>query len=128
MQQIPGLYMLQSDERGRGMYCQNDISKGDLIEICPVIAIPKRELPVIHKTVLHDYYFLWGEQMDQCAIALGYGSIYNHEVHCNADFHLDIDNNTIDIIALSDIPAHTEITLNYHGEYGDESKLWFEVR
>lgn len=128
MQQIPGLYMLDSEERGRGMYCINDISEGDLIEVCPVLIIPKCELPIIHKTTLHDYYFLWGEDMDQCVIALGYGSIYNHEVECNADFHLDMPNKTIDIIAISDIPAHTEITLNYHGEYGDETELWFEVR
>ena len=125
MHQVPGLYITDLADKGRGVFTANDIASGDLIEICPVIVIPKSELPVIHKTCLHDYYFLWGEDMEQCAIALGFGSLYNHAVHPNADFILDIDANTIDIVAIADIPAGSEITLNYHGESGDDSPLWF---
>jgi len=125
MHQIPGLYILDSIQKGRGVYTSIDINEGDTIEICPVIVISKTELPIIHKTVLHDYYFLWGEQMDECAIALGFGSLYNHEVHPNANFILDLDSNTIDIEAIKKIPAGSEITLNYHGEPGDSGTLWF---
>ncbi len=125
MHQIPGLYIADSDDKGRGVFTSIDISAGDTIEICPVIAIPKAQLPIIHKTILHDYYFLWGEDMDECAIALGFGSLYNHEVHCNANFILDLENHTIDIVAIKDIPSGSEITLNYHGEPGDEEPLWF---
>jgi len=102
-----------------------DINEGDTIEICPVVIIPKSELPIIHKTVLHDYYFLWGEQMDACAIALGFGSLYNHAIHPNANFILDLENKTIDIQAIKSISAGSEITINYHGEPGDEEPLWF---
>ncbi len=122
MHQVPGLYITELADKGRGVFTANDIASGDLIEICPVIVIPKSELPIIHKTCLHDYYFLWGEQ---CVIALGFGSLYNHAIHPNADFILDIDANTIDIVAIKDIPAGSEITLNYHGEAGDDSPLWF---
>ncbi|MBK8626333.1 MAG: SET domain-containing protein-lysine N-methyltransferase [Saprospiraceae bacterium] len=76
----------------------------------------KSQLPIIHKTVLHDYYFLWGEEMDECATALGFGSLYNHAIHPNANFILDLENNTIDVEAIKDISAGAEITLNYHGE------------
>jgi uncharacterized protein len=125
--QVRGLYILELESKGRGVFTSSPISTGDLIEVCPVIVIPKMELPIIHKTILHDYYFLWGEQMDDCAIALGYGSIYNHTTHANADFILDLENNTIDIVAIKDISPGTEITINYHGETGDESPLWFEI-
>lgn len=125
MNQIPGLYIQEDPTKDRAVFTSGDISQGDLIEICPVIIIPKAQLPIIHKTCLHDYYFLWGKNMDDCAIALGFGSLYNHAVHPNADFILDMEDRTIDIVALTDIPAGTEITINYHGEPGDNNPLWF---
>jgi hypothetical protein len=125
MQRIESLYIADTETKGRGVFTAANISKGDIIEVCPIIKIPRRELPIIHKTVLHDYYFLWGEDLEECAIALGYGSIYNHALYPNANFILDIENNTIDIEAIEDINAGEEITLNYHGEPGDESELWF---
>jgi uncharacterized protein len=125
MHQIPGLYIVDTVARGRGVYTSIDIAEGDIIEICPVIKIPKAQLPIIHKTILHDYYFLWGTNMDECAIALGFGSLYNHELHANANFILDLENDTIDIVAVKNIEAGTEITLNYNGEPGDEGALWF---
>jgi SET domain-containing protein len=124
MHQIPGLYTAHDDQKGRGVYTSIPVSIGDLIEVCPVIVIPKVELPIIHKTILHDYYFLWGEDMDDAAIALGFGSLYNHAIHPNANFILDMEN-TIDIVAILDINPGEEVTINYHGEPGDESVLWF---
>lgn len=126
MSQIPGLYILQDELRGRGVYTAHDINIGDVIEVCHVIVLEKEELPIIHKTTLHDYYFLWGEDMDQCVIALGYGSLYNHELNGNAEFILDFMNNTIDFVAIKQIQAGEEITVNYHGENGDETPLWWE--
>ncbi|MBK7220289.1 MAG: SET domain-containing protein-lysine N-methyltransferase [Saprospiraceae bacterium] len=125
MQRVASLYIASSDDRGRGVFTASPIHEGDIIEVCPVIVIPKRELPIIHKTILHDYYFLWGDKLEDCAIALGYGSMYNHELNPNANFILDLENMTIDIEAIQDIAAGEEITLNYHGEPGDESELWF---
>ncbi|MFZ1749914.1 MAG: SET domain-containing protein [Saprospiraceae bacterium] len=125
MNQIPGLFITNSGDRGRGVFSSIEINEGDLIEVCPVIVIPKSQLPIIHKTVLHDYYFLWGEDMEDCAIALGLGSIYNHEVQPNANFILDMEHRTIDIVAIKTIEPGEEITLNYHGVSGDDEKLWF---
>lgn len=124
MSQIPGLYLLESD-KGRGVYTAMDIPKDALIEICPVIIIPALELPIIHKTTFHDYYFLWGEDQQSAAIALGYGSLYNHAVESNADFITDMTDDTIHIVAIQDIEAGSEICINYHGEHGDARALWF---
>lgn len=125
MQRVPGLYVADTGDKGRGVYTTQDIHSGDLIEICPVIIIPATELPIIHKTVLHDYYFIWGEDPPSCAIALGFGSLYNHEIFPNAEFILDFDNLTIDILAIRDIAAGEEISINYHGASGEEGILWF---
>lgn len=126
MQRIPGIYFAHSEVGGRGVFTSVDIPEGSLIEICPVIVLPKEELPIIHKTRLHDYYFLWGVKQDTCAIALGYGSLYNHAIGSNAHYELNVVEDTIEIIAVKDIKAGEEILVNYNGEPGDAKSLWFE--
>ncbi|HRX27906.1 MAG TPA: SET domain-containing protein [Saprospiraceae bacterium] len=128
MSKISSLFVAHTEDRGKGVYTMEDIKKGEVIEVCHLIIIPKAELPIIHKTVLHDYYFLWGEEMNQAAIALGYGSIYNHKLHPNANFILDFVSDTIEFYAIEDIEAGTEITVNYHGEPGADDELWFNVK
>ena len=128
MSQKPGLYIVNNKEKGRSVYSAYPIQKGDLIEVCHVIELKAFELPIIHKTTLHDYYFLWGADQNACAIALGYGSLYNHSVNGNAEYILDFENKTIDFIALVNIEAGQEITVNYHGENGDKTPLWWEEK
>lgn len=97
-----------------------------MIEICPVIVLPPEQLQLIHNSMLHDYYFLWGPQQDRPAIALGYGSIYNHSYEANANYRFDYDNNTIDFYAVKSIAAGEEITVNYNGDPADPKPVWFD--
>lgn len=125
--QIPGLYYRESPLGGRGVFTAEAIPAGGIIEICPVIFLDPRDTETIHDTHLHDYYFLWGKQGS--AIALGYGSLYNHAAAPNADYGMDFDERTIAFHALWDIAAGEEITINYsQGETGERTELWFEVR
>ena len=126
MHHVPGLHYATTKNKGRGVFTSIDLKEGDTIEICPVILIPKAELPIIHRTFLHDYYFLWGSSMDQCVITLGYGSLYNHATYPNANFILDLEKKTVDIFAIKDIKKGSEITINYHGQPGNRDPLWFE--
>lgn len=124
LQQINGLFVSQGIN-GRGVFCTHDISKGSPIEFCPIIKIPKKEVDVIHNTELHDYYFVWGDNDDEAAIALGYGSLYNHSYKPNADFILDLGNQTVNFFAIKNIKAGKEITINYHGKPEADDELWF---
>ena len=94
MQRLPFLYFGPSPLGGRGVFTARDITPGALIEICPVLVLPAEELAVIHGTRLHDYYFLWGEDQQQCAIALGFGSLYNHASDPNAETVIDYEKET----------------------------------
>lgn len=125
--QIPGLYIGHTDRKGRGVFTAMDIHEGDTIEICPVVVIPALEMPMIHKSCLHDYYFVWDEDKKSGAIALGFGSLYNHEVFPNADFIVDYEQKVIEIVAIRDIKGGSEVTINYHGESGSDEKLWFSM-
>ena len=126
--QIPGLYIYHDENKGRCVYTAFNIKKDDVIEIAPVIVLPPDDLPIIHKTSLHDYYFLWGKDQKECAIALGYGSLYNHAIHPNANYIINLADQNIKIFAIKDIQAGEEITINYEGEPGNSSLQWFEKR
>ena len=125
MQRLASLYIAETTNRGRGVFTAEALHAGDVIEVCPVIIIPKENCPSSTKLYYTITIFCGAKKLDDCAIALGYGSLYNHELHPNANFILDLENLTIDIEAIRDIEAGEEITLNYHGEPGDESELWF---
>jgi uncharacterized protein len=125
MQRLPFLYIGESPLGGRGVFTIEEIPADSLLEICPAIVLSEWDMSQIHKTDLHDYYFLWGEEQNLCAIALGYGSLYNHSYHPNARYLLDFEQNTIDIYAIRDIEAGEEITVNYNGEPDDPSPVWF---
>ena len=124
--QHPGLYLLKNDKKGRSVHSANLIRKGDLIEICPIIKLSKKDLKRIHRTVLFEYYFLWGRKLEKGAIALGYGSLYNHADKPNARFQLDLINDEIHILCKRKISPGQEITISYTDESRSDVKLWFK--
>ena len=127
-QRVPFLFITESNLGGRGVFTGEPLEAGDLIEICPVIVLPEKDLPVIHTTKLHDYYFLWGDDQQQCAIALGYGSLYNHAYEPNARYLLDYEHQTIDFYCIKNIAAGEEITVNYNGEPEVKTLVWFDEK
>jgi SET domain-containing protein len=127
MLHVPGLYIIPSEGRGRGVFTSESLSQGDLIEICPIIKLPDGDLAYIDKTTLYDYYFLWEEEGYRGCIALGYGSIYNHHIKPNSDLLFDYEDSTIKILANQAIEPGEELFIDYTGSgLTKESDLWFE--
>ncbi|MFT5165619.1 MAG: SET domain-containing protein [Saprospiraceae bacterium] len=127
-QRIPHLYIAPSDIDDRGVFSSQPIPKSSIIEICGVIVIPGDEMEYLKKTVLYNYYFDWNEESQSGAIALGYGSLYNHSYEPNTEYVLDYESNTLAFHALRDIEAGEEITINYNGDPDDQDKVWFEIQ
>ncbi len=125
MMHHPDLYISYSEGKGRGVFAGSDIEVDEVIEICPVIVLPSKDKDKIHQTFLHDYYFLWGNKLDQVAIALGYGSLYNHDKNPNATYEYDYEDESITIICKNRILAGAEIFIDYNegGEQGIH--MWF---
>lgn len=128
MMHHPGLFVGPTLDKGKGVFTHTEIHKDDVIEICPVIILSAEEKTIIHGTGLHDYYFLWGEDSDEAAIALGYGSLYNHSSDPNAKFEVDLQNQSINIYCRRDIKAGEEITINYITDHTKGATLWFEEK
>lgn len=127
MQRIPCIYFGPSPIGGRGVFTSETIETDTLIEICPVIVCNEGDLEKIHATRLHDYYFLWGEAETNCAIALGFGSLYNHSNTPNARYLVDEQEALMEIWTIRDIQAGEELTVSYHGDPDHKGPpLWFE--
>ena len=124
-QRHPSLYIADSDLHGRGVFAAEAIDAGQLIEICPVIVLPEKDMALIHQTKLHDYYFLWGESEKDVGIIMGYGSLYNHSYQPNVEYIPDYEGNTLTFYCLKNIEAGEEIFVNYNGTPSDQTPLWF---
>lgn len=122
---LPFLYLQTVEGKGKCIFTAQAIPEGSSIEICPVILLNAADCATIHTTRLHDYYFHWGTEGD-CAIALGFGSIYNHSSQANADYEMLLEDELIGINAIRNIEAGEEITINYMDDGEQKSKLWFE--
>lgn len=124
-----GLYIGSTEAKGRGMYCHEALKADTVIEEAPVIVMTAEDRANLDKTLLHDYIFEWtpeGEEK-QCCMALGNIPIYNHSYASNCEYFMDYETQTMMIKTVRNIDAGEELTINYNGDWNDETKVWFEV-
>lgn len=114
-----------SKGKGRGVFARRQIAEGELIEQAPVLVIPGEEWQHIEQTVLYNYCFSWGSDLQHAALALGCGSLYNHSYQPNAVYIKRVSELVIDFVALRQIAPGEEITINYNGSPGGQAPMWF---
>jgi uncharacterized protein len=125
----PDVNVATSRGRGRGVFALRRFEPGETIEVCPAIALSETDARKLDATGLCDYYFGWGENGMQAAIALGYGSLYNHSISPNAEHRKNFAEGTLSIVAVRPIAAGEEIFIRYEtGKGDDQPAVWFEVR
>jgi SET domain-containing protein len=123
------LIVKQSPSRGRGVFAARRFRVGEVIEVCPVIALSSDDATKLDDTHLYNYYFGWGAENKGAAIALGFGSLYNHSYAPNAAYQKNEADGTISIIAVKPIAPEDEILIKYnYGNAEDDGPLWFEVK
>lgn len=68
-----GLEIRSSPTTGRGVYASKALKAGTVVDISPVLVVPRREYEAgVQDSVFKDYVFSWGKGGDQ-ALALGLG-------------------------------------------------------
>jgi SET domain-containing protein len=107
---------------GRGVFADRPFRTGELIEACPVLVVAAAD--GVRALGLEGYCFEWRD--GELALALGYGSLYNHSRHPNARYDHDHDAGIVSYCALRSIRPGEEITVNYSGEPDGRTKLWFD--
>lgn len=92
-----------------GVCAQRTLAEGEEIEYCPVIIVPRDTH--LYKTPLQYYCYAVPGQPKAYAIALGYGSLYNHSTKPNVRYVWD--DGVLSFIALRDIKVCEELTIDY---------------
>ena len=110
-----------------GVFANTALKKGTLIETCPLILVPIKDLEHIRNTKLYYYYFEYTDK--QLAIMLGYGSLYNHSYTPNAKYIYNYKKKFVKVIAIKPIGKGEEIFFNYNFDPSDKQPLgdWFKT-
>ena len=124
----PDIYIAETEEKGRGVYCLSALKGDRIIEVAPVLVMSDKDRELLDQTLLHDYIFEWTpEGARMCCMALGYVPMYNHSYTSNCEYYMNYEDQTIFIKTVRDIPAGEELTINYNGDWNDSTPVWFEV-
>lgn len=123
----PYLYIEKTLSRGRGIFTRQKIDAEVTVEESPVIVMSAQDRLLLDKTLLHDYIFEWEVNKEQCCMALGYVSIYNHSYESNCEYFMDFEKQTIRIKTIRTIAKGEELTINYNGDWNNEKRIWFDA-
>lgn len=117
----------------RGVYARRQIAVDEIIERSPVLLIPKSQVFGDTKMARNAariswYVFTWHvpTKRDYVALALGYGSIYNHSFTPNAIYRC-VAPDAMEYVAIAPIAAGDEITINYNGDPADQTPMAFTL-
>jgi SET domain-containing protein len=121
----PGsVYTARSNIHGRGVFAARRFHAGEVIEECPILPVTGDQAPLLDETDLYGFTFEWG---DGAAVALGFGSLYNHSWAPNARYDHDYDRDLVVYSAVTAIARDDEITINYSGDPDGRMELWFDA-
>jgi len=114
---ITPLYNLEiryiDDTKGFGVFTNENIEKGNIVEICYSLKLKKTEIQ--HSN--HDYLF-FNNATDEHYLPFGFGSIYNHNFDANLHWKLTLtEKNIIEFYSIKDIKSGEELTHNYGENY-----------
>ena len=112
----------KSAGKGRGVFAKKQIPEGTILERAPVLVVKWKP---IEKSELANYIYEWGK--GTVAVALGYGSLYNHSYTPNARYE-DLNGQIKQYIALRDIEAGEEVTINYNADPENKTDVGFAVK
>ena len=128
----PAVYIKETGTpRGRGVFAGRAFKRGEVVETCPVVLFdppPDRQLPPDIKQIVFGWGKLLGLKRARPAIALGYGSMYNHSNPAGLRCEGDATSSVLRFIAIRDIGADEELTINYNSLESAVSSddLWFK--
>jgi hypothetical protein len=135
MTRLPSLYLKHTANKGRGVYCLDNIKAGTDIEVTPAIVLNEKATTQVDKTLMVDYTFVIGDvsnplrraagikNIDESSvIVMGMASFCNHCENNNAEILWEEHDGTLyyTLRATRDIPRNTEICTTYGTDWFDE--------
>lgn len=100
-------YISQSSIHGYGVFVTEDIRSNEIIIEYPYVLV-RSHRPIPPEIATH----MFAAEIDAIAV-FGSAAYINSSKSPNVRYEIDLQTNLIQIIAINNIPANTEITLNY---------------
>jgi hypothetical protein len=125
-----GLYVAHTGTaKGRGVYAARAYAAGEVVELAPVILFDGKfnAIPSEVRELLFNWSALAGVPVAH-GLALGYGSLYNHDNPANLRYEADAASRVLRFIAARDVAVGEELTINYNdarGVHTEEGDTWF---
>lgn len=119
----PAIFVAKSEIHRWGVFTDEDIKAFDVIQEAPYCTFPAKELKKSDIVVRYSYSSDGvSDHVDECVIGFGFAPLYNHDPeNFNCAYELDVVNEVMRHYALCDIPAGSELTLDYGcGEWGED--------
>jgi len=110
----------RSPGKGRGVFTTAEVARGEVVEVAPVLLVPKEQAEDLLVSFLSHYMFST-DAGGRIVLGLGYTSLYNHSRRPNCDF--TVTRARLTIRALRPITAGQEITVCY----GWTAREWEQV-
>jgi len=107
---LQGLYLKNTPYMGFGVFCTNDIQKGQLIEESIMIPINTTDIEIGNN---NPHLFTWSDDRKTWAMGTGFAPFYNHSEKPNIVKKGDLINNKLKFIASENIFAGEEIIGKY---------------
>jgi hypothetical protein len=109
-------FSIGTGPRGRGLFATCAIPPRTLLHVAPGLLVSRADYDShMRHTVLEHYLFNTHTHSGDKMLALGYGSLYNHDsTRPNVDYVVDAEACTITYTTgHADIAAHTELCISY---------------
>lgn len=131
-----GLYLKDTKTtKGRGVFCVQDIRKGEILEITPAILLNEKDTHYVDKTFLLNYTFTAGNVSKRLrklaglknkgkasSVIMGIATFCNHSEEPNAEVLYEEKQGTLYhyLQATKRIPKNTEICTSYGSGWFDD--------
>ncbi|EPY52128.1 histone lysine methyltransferase Set7 [Schizosaccharomyces cryophilus OY26] len=113
------LEIRDTETKGRGVFALEHLPAHTCIEISPVLLFQKEQYENHGQyTVLNEYTYVWSAGRQ--GLALGLGSMFNHDRCPNVYWKKDEPNRCISYFTLRQVHPNEELCISY----GDQ--LWFD--
>jgi len=115
--------------KGIGVFASQDIAADQVVEIAPVMQLKSNYDELPEQLQLRVFHWTKLAGLDGVhALALGYGSMYNHANPANVRYSACYDGIAIIFLAARSIRMGEELTINYNDAGGDivsKEDNWF---
>ena len=95
---------------GRGVFSTQNIKKGSLLFKDHYLEFKNKDLKYGKETILNCY---WYDNQKSCLLALGLGSLLNHNLNSNVECVIDEKNKVIEFYSTKSILKGEQLFLDY---------------